>query len=102
LLLERKSLSLWKYTSQINVQRKCPDLQFLAAVGHIADCTIQAEGLVAIFFTLFGYVDTGFVDVEVTACSYVFTKWWVADRILLSVLNMFTYYIVEGNWEFFT
>jgi len=49
---ERKSLRLWKYTSQINVQRKYPDLQFLAAVGHIAVCTVQAEDLVTIFFRL--------------------------------------------------
>jgi len=49
-------------------------------------------------------VDTGFVVVEVTACSFVvFLKWWLTDdKILLSVLNMFTYPTVEGNWEFFT
>jgi len=37
--------------------------------------------------------------VEVTACSFVvFLKWRVTDdRILLSVLNMFTYPTVEGN-----
>ena len=43
------------------------------------------------------------VVVEVTACSFVFPKWWVTDdNILLSVVNMFTYRIVEGNWESFT
>ena len=54
--------------------------------------------------TLSGYVDTGFVVVEVTACSFVvFLKWWVTDgKNLVTVLNMFTYRIVEGNWEFFT
>jgi len=52
---ERKSVHLWKYTSQINVQRKCADLQFIAAVGHIAVCTIQAEDLVTIFFRLLVY-----------------------------------------------
>jgi len=42
--------------------------------------------------------------VEVTACSFVVClKWWVTDdKIVLSVLNMFTYRIVEGNWESFT
>ena len=39
----------------------------------------------------------GFVVVEMTACSFVvFLKWWVTDdKTLLSVLNMFTYPIVE-------
>ena len=41
--------------------------------------------------------------VEVTACSFVvFLKWWVTDdKIVLAVLNMFTYPIAEGNWESF-
>ena len=65
--LECKSVRLWKYTSQISVQRKCPDIQFLAAVGHTAVCTMQA----ADFLYIIGYVDTGFVVVEVTACSFV-------------------------------
>ena len=46
---------------------KCHDIQFLAAVGHIAVCTRQA----ADFLQIIGYVDTGFVVVEVTACSFV-------------------------------
>jgi len=56
------------------------------------------------FLQIIGYVDTGFVVVEVTACSFVvFLKWRVRDgTILLSILNMFTYPTVEGNWEFFT
>ena len=54
--------------------------------------------------TLSGYVDTGFVVVGVTACGFVvFPKWWVTDgKIVQTLLNMFTYPIVEGNWEFFT
>jgi len=49
-------------------------------------------------------VDTVFVVVGLTACGFVvFLMWWVTDdKILLTVLNMFTYPIVEGNWEFFT
>jgi len=72
---------LWKNTSQISVQRKCPDIQFLAAVGHIAVCTMQA----ADFLQIIGYVDTGFVVVvEVTACSFVvFLEWWVTDDNIL-------------------
>jgi hypothetical protein len=56
------------------------------------------------FLQIIGYVNTGFVVVEVTACGFVvFLKWRVTDdKILLSILNMFTYPIVEGNWEFFT
>ena len=42
--------------------------------------------------------------VGVTACGFVvLLKWWVTDgKIVLTVLNMFTYPIVDGNWEFFT
>jgi len=56
------------------------------------------------FLQIIGCVDTGFVVVEVTACNFViFLEWWVTDdKILQSVLNMLTYRIVEGNWEFFT
>jgi len=69
-------------------------------VDNIAVCTTQA----ADFLYVIGCVDTGFVVVEVTACSFfIFLEWWVTDdKILQPILNMFTYRIVEGNWEFFT
>jgi len=97
--LERKSVSLWKYTSHINVQRKCPDLQFLAAVGHIAVCTTRLK-IWWLFSSDYWVCGQWVCVVEVTACSLVVClNWWVTDdKIVLSVLNMFTYCIVEGNW----
>ena len=41
--------------------------------------------------------------VGVTECGFVvFLMWWATDdKIVLRVSNMFTYPIVEGNWESF-
>ena len=41
------------------------------------------------FLQIIGYVDTGFVVVEVTACSFVvFLEWWMTDdKILQSVFK---------------